>query len=346
MIALKKDYKTGVSLKISLTDDLWYLSHIIAPGDEIISKSERKVKIGSPDGNMRVVRKTVVLTLFVESVSLNEEGDQIRVKGKVSKGPEDVPIGSYHTFGLGLDDSFTLRKSSWPSYVREKLDDAIKNNARTLLFVLFDKEQVIFSLVRQTGISHLSHIKINSQKKQFSNAQAESVYDIIIKELSVYDAQIKPSTIVFASPAFWQKYVKEKLSDQLKKKSLFIELSTIHKGAVHSLLSRPELNSLMSSHRLQKEEKFLSSFLKKLDHDLVAYGLKDILEASNSGSILDLAVTEKFVKKAKEEEFYDSLDNLLKTVDRMKGNIHFIHSEEVMKPLDGFGGIVAILRWK
>lgn len=346
MIALKKDYKQGVLLKISLSDDLWYLTHIISPRDILTAKTERKIKLGSPDGNTKVVKKTITLTIDVESVVLTEEGDAIRVKGKVLHGPEDVPKASYHTISLSVNDTFKLHKTSWPNYVKEKLDDALKNNSSTLLFVLFDKDQALFSLVKQSGIKHLAEQKVSSHKKQYSDSNSESINDFIVEQLNLYLNQYKPEFVVCASPSFWHKGLKEKLSDIQKKKVVFLESNNIHKSALNKLLSRPELNSLLSSHRLRKEEKFTQKILKHLDKNLVAYGLDDVNSASKIGAILEIGLTEKFLKSSKENNTYDSLDKLLKLIDSSKGKIFFLHEDSTTKVIDGLGGVAAVLRWE
>ncbi len=346
MIPLKKDYRDEVSLKISINDDFWYLTHIIEKGDVVRSKTERKIKIGTPDGNMRVTRKTIVLTIKVESVNLSNEGDILRIKGTVVKGPEDVPVGSYHTFGLGVGDSFSIHKQSWPDYIKNLLEEAIKNSANTFLFALFDREKAIFSLVKQTGIQHLRELHFNVQKKQYSSSNTEESFSSIVKQLEEDNASFKPQTIICASPSFWKRYVEEQIPPDLKKKTLFIETGTIHKGEVFKLLTRPELQQLLESHQLRREEDFTNNFLKKLDKNLVVYGLKDVSDATNQGAVGVVAITDGFIKKTKEEETYEEVDSLLKTIDSMKGKIHFLHSEQTSKIIDGFGGIVGILRWE
>ncbi len=346
MIPLKKNYHKEVSLKISLTDDFWYLSHIIEPGDEIISKTERKIKIGTPDGKMRVTRKTIVLKLRIEEVTLGDEGTLLRVKGKVTRGPEDVPIGSYHSFSFGVGDSFTLLKETWPKYKQKLLEEAIKNSANTYLIVLFDREEAIYSLVQQTGIRHLREVKLHAKKKQYDKAQADDSFEIITKHLLEDEKQYQPQTIICASPAFWKKYVEEKIPQELRKKVVFLETGTVHKGEVFKILKRPELQSILENHQLRKEELFVEKILKQLDKELVVYGLQDVQEASENGAIEELGVTEELIKKTKEENNYEDLDKILKTIDAGKGIIHFLHSEQTAKVIDSFGGIVGILRWK
>lgn len=348
MIPLKKDFKHGVvSLKVTLLDDLWYLLHIIAPGDVMTTKTERKIKLNSgSDTNTKVVRKTFILSLIVESVSLSDSTDQLRVKGIVKSGPDDVPIGSYHTFGIEINDSFTLVKSSWPKFIVNRLEDSIKNTAEAVLFVLFDRDSALFSLVRQTGIEHLAELKVSSQKKQYESSNSESIYDLIVDKLKTYFSQFSISGIVAASPNFYKEYLDKKLTDDLKKKTIFISSNDVSRSSVIKLLARPELNTLLLNQRLQKEQNFSDLVLEKLNKEEVAYGFKDVLNAANIGAALSVGVTDKFISKLKEENKFDSLDSLLKTIDSSQGKIFFIQSKDVSKTIDGLGGIVAVLRWK
>lgn len=347
MILLKKDFKHGlVALKVSQSDDLWYLSHIINVDDKIRMKTERKIKINQgADTNTKVVRKTVVLTLIVEDVSLTEGGDQLRVKGTVFDGPEDVPHASYHTFGIGLGDDFTLVKQSWPKYQKEKLLEAQKNNAKAVLMLLYDRELAQFSLVRQTGIVHLAELKGEAQKKQFATKSTD-FYKEILSELETYNKQYQPSTIVVACSHFWKQYLENILSDELRKKVTFVEASVVNRSVVEKLLARPELKALLADQRLRAEQEFVDVVLKKLKDDEVAYGFDDAKEAGFSGAVSSLGVTESFLRKAKVDGFFEELDTLLQSVDTSQGKIIFLYEDKTAKVIDGLGGVVGVLRWK
>ncbi len=58
-------------------------------------------------------------------------------------------------------------------------------------------------------------------------------------------------------------------------------------------------------------------------------------------------ITDSFIRKTREENIYEKLEQIMKTVESTKGNIHIISSEhEGGKKLNGLGGIAAILRYK
>jgi len=343
MISLKQDFKQGlVLLKVNSLDDLWYLSHIISPNDLVRMNTERKIKIGSGD-NIKVTRKKVTLTLQVELVTLQD--GQPRIKGLIREGPEDVPVASYHSFGVSLDDTLSIQKTIWPNYLRKKLKDAINNAAEAVLFVIFDREQAFFSLLRQSGLEQLSTITHQGQGKNYQS-QETTVFSDLISSLQSFSSQFKPVGIVLASSSFWKQNIESILPDTLKSKSIFLETSEISKSTIYKLFSRPEVHSLLANQRLQNEETFVDEVLVQLDKDAVAYGIKDVLAAATSGAIKSLGVTEKFMQDARDNNTYEKIDALLKKVDSMQGKINFLSADSSCKQIDGLGGIVGILRWK
>ncbi len=347
MLSLKKDFKHGtVSLKITLLDDLWYLSQIISPGDFLTAKTERKIKIGDPSkGNVRVIRKTMTLKIFVESVDFSDQGSQLRVNGLVQDGRDDVPKGVYHAIGLELNDTFTLSKNDWPLFLRSKLDSALTNTAHQILFIVFDRERAIFALVRQQGIEYLADIKSSTEKKQYAQSSTDSIYQIILTQLETYMKTYDCSGIVAASPAFWKDNLEKLLPAILKKKIIFITTNTVDPSSIQKLLSRPELARVLADQRLQKEESFIDLVLESLVKDKLAYGFHDVQTAANNGAIQEIGVSENFIISSRQDGTYDVLDRLLKQVDRMKGKVHFLSSPQSLKRIDGLGGIVGLLRW-
>jgi protein pelota len=347
MIILKKDFKQGiVSLKISLQEDLWYLSHIVAPEDKVTMKSERKIKISQgSDEASSVKRQMVILTLDVEDVNYDSSLQQLRLKGKIIECPDDVPKGSYHTFGVELNSSLTIQKKSWPNYLRDKLDESLKSNSKNILIVVFDREEAIISLVKQTNIEYLVNLTADVQKKDLQSNIGETIYSQIVKKVTEYLPQYNISNIIFASPSFWKQYLETILPQEIKSKSTFTTCSEVHKKVVSELLSRTELKSILESQRTASELEFVNLMLEKLEKNLISYGIQDISHSSQMGAISQLAVTEKFINKMREQNTYDLLDSILSKVDSSNGKIIFITSDEASKQIDGFGGIVGILRW-
>ena len=61
MQIISSEYKKGfVKLKVTDPEDLWYLSHLIDPGDFIKGRTTRKIRIGEGD-NAKTVKKTIII---------------------------------------------------------------------------------------------------------------------------------------------------------------------------------------------------------------------------------------------------------------------------------------------
>lgn len=346
MLLLKKDFVHGiVSLKINQPDDLWYISHLIEIGDCVKAKTERKIKLGEADTNTKIIKKILTLSLLVESIDFSDDISQIRIKGKVNIPTTDVPAGAYHSFGFSVGDSFTLEKKEWSTYLKKRLDEAVKSSSETVLFALFDREEVLFSTLRQTGIEHIAQLSVSAAKKQF-NTDAESIFPLIKKQIDVFEQQYNPKHIVFASSSFWHPNMEKQLTPELKKKSSFLSAGTVSKATITELLSRPELHRILEHQRISKEEIIVALLLEKLHKDFVSYGFDDVKNAVNIGAIETLLVTDNYIKKTRLEGTYESLDALLKTVDVSQGDIHILTSDHACKVIDGLGGIAGIVRWK
>jgi protein pelota len=347
MLVIKKNFNQGyVKLKISLLDDLWYLSHLILPGDLITSKTERKIKIGDVTaGRTSVVRKTITLQLTVIGTEL-EQGGILRVKGTVARGTDDVPLGAHHSFGLSLNDEFSLEKKSWPAYLKDKLADAVANTAQQLLVVVFDREKALFSEITQQGIKHVAELKSEVQNKQYATDASSSVISEIIHELQEQVKRKSFETIIVGSPGFWHAPFKKLLPDALQKKVVLVTAYGAEKSVVGQLLARPELKSLVANQRVTKEQAIVEEVLTSLAKDKVAYGFEDVSVAAQNGAVLSLILTNEYIENAKQQATYDVVDQLLQTVDTTRGKIHILYDDATAKTIDGLGGVVAILRWK
>ena len=346
MISLKTDFNHGlVSLKITSNDDLWYLSQIIEPDDSLRMKTERKLKLGEGKGdNIKVVKKTIVLTIKAETVELSDTMDSLRIKGTTTEEHDDVPKGSYHSFSLEIGEQFTLVKQQWPKYIKDRLTEALNATEEKIYVVLFDNEQAIFARTQQSGINVIAKISGSSHKKMYEH-QGNDIFSDINKELD--QLHIKDDEkIAFAGPSFWHKTLQDKLKDDHKKKGVFVDFQDVNDNAVGKVLRRPEVTKLFAKQRLQKEELFASQALEALHKELLAYGFDDVSQAANAGALKSVGVTISYVQKHKQDNTYNELQSLLHIVEQTDGDVHFLYDENAVKQIDSLGGIVGMLRWQ
>lgn len=342
------DFKKGtVELRVDDLEDLWYLSHLIDPGDLVKGKTTRKVKIGDGE-NAKVVKKTLTLAVEAESVDFSTGGNELRINGKIKEGPEDLPKDSYHAISLETGTDFTLTKKNWLEYQKSKLKEATEKRS-TYLICLFDREEALFALTKKSGYEILTKIKGEVPKKSKDDSVKKDFYEEIIKLLQGYFERVKPENVIIASPAFYKEEVFKRISNSLlKEKMVLATCSDVEETSLDEVIKRPELAPLLKSSRLRKEKMVIEELLSEITKEGAAvYGFSETKKAIESGAVLKLLLTDEFVQKERASGNYQELDDLMKIVDSSQGEIHIISAEqESGKKLNGLGGIAAILRYK
>jgi protein pelota len=345
MQIIKKDFKHGeVTVRITENEDLWHLSHIIEKDNIVRGKTERKIKIGN-DENAKVVRKQIYLVLEIEKIEYEPENNALRLLGKIKEGPDDVSLGSYHSFNLEEGDVITIVKLKWAKYEIERLDDAEKPKTLSLL-VIFDRENAIISYLTAKGYKKILELKGDVQKKADDEKKSHDFYKEISDKIEEYDKRENIYSVIIASPAFWKDYLLVKLPDAVRKKTVTATVSDVSESAINELMKRPELTKALENHRTANELREIDELLKCIKEDRAFYGIDDAKDKIFLGSAEKVIVSENFLKKMKEKESYSELDSLLMTAEDMNAKIIILTNEESCKKLDSLGGIAGTTRWK
>jgi protein pelota len=340
--------KQEIKLKTENLDDIWYLSHIIDKNDLIKGKTIRKIKLGDDqDRNVKIIKKPVFLKINVEKLEFNP--DSLRVSGKITEGPEDISLGSYHTFHVEENTTLTIIKDKWLKFQLDKLKESSEDKASKILITVMDREDVIFALMQKKGFKVLSSLKGDVQKKDIEQTTKSNFYEDIIKKIKGYDKRYEFSKIILASPIFWKEELIKELKDtDLKKKIIQATCSSADNNGISEVLKRPETQEALKQDRIAKEVNIVEELLREISKDDKAvYGLKHTEDAVHAGAVEKLIITDGFIQKQREKESYEQVDSMLKNTESLKGEIHIISSEhEGGKKLDGLGGIAGLTRYK
>jgi protein pelota len=348
MQIIRQNYRQGeVVVKIDNPEDLWTLSQVLDSDDIVSGKTERKIKIGAEgDRKQAVVRKTVFIALKVEKVEFHKYSDNLRVSGIIIEGPEDVPRGSHHTFDVEQGTVLTIKKTEFPNYQIEKLDEATEAIKAKIIIVLFDREQAIFAMLKNQGYNILSKIKGDVAKKGLDAEGKKSFYADIVASLKEYDARYAPGSIIVASPSFWKEYLMKEMPPELKKKTTMASCSDVEEGAIMEVLARPELRKVLESERAAKELGLVEELLKAVAKDESCYGIKECKEKSEAGAVKELLVSYDFINKARQEDKHKEVEQVMRLAEKTGAKVTIISTEEAGKKVIGLGGIAGTLRWK
>ncbi len=325
-------------------DDLWFLNNIIDKGDQVKGKTLRKLKVTE---EASAERKKVFLAVQVEKVEFT--ATELRVAGKVTEGPEDVPHGSYHTFSVEVGSTITIIKPEWLRYQLDYLKEATTAKVPKIVICVFDREEALFAKLARDGYEMLTTIKGKVAKKAVPEKVKDTFYEDIIRQLEDYDRRFGLDKIILASPSFWKEELYKVLRNQeLKKKIIQATCSGVDETAIAEVLKRKETQEALRQERVSREMAVVEDLFSKIaKQGPAAYGMKETSQAAEAGAVEHLLVTDKLIQKLREENKFAGLDSMMKQVDRTKGKVWIISSEhEGGKRLQGLGGIGAILRYK
>ncbi len=350
MKIIDSDLKKGeVTVKIENLDDLWCLNQIVEKNDIAQGKTLRKIKIGEEtDRKQSVVKKPVFLKIQVEKVEFSKSSNALRISGTVKEGPEDVPLGSYHSFNIEENSILTIIKEKWMKFQLDKLKEAGKAAAKILVCV-HDREEAYFALMKKYGYELLLNLKGNVARKADVKQLDSNFYKEIIAQLIEYDKRYNLSKIILASPAFWKEDLMKGLSgESLKGKIILATCSSVGENGINEVLKRPEAENALNQDRISKEYKIVENLLFQIaKNNLASYGLRETTNAADAGAVNTLLITDKFIQNSRMEDKGEMIDQIMKTVDSSRGEVIIVSSEhEAGKKLDGLGGIAAILRYK
>ncbi len=341
------DFKKGlVKLRLTDSEDLWYLSHLIEAGDLITGKTTRKVKLGEQEA--QVTKRTFTTKIQAETIELSETGTSLRINGKMKEGPEDLPRDAYQAISLEEGGEFVLEKKQWLTYQKQKLQEAAEKKYHYLL-CLFDREEALLALTKRKGYEILLKLQGEVAKKTKTVEVKKDFQEEIIKVLELYATRYTPEMVIVASPAFYKEDLFKKITNpELKKKIILATCSDISETSLDEVVKSPELEKALKSSKTREEKLLVEELLREINKDnLAVYGWEEVEKAVSAGAVRKLIVTDKLIRQKKTTSSYQQLDGMMKQVDSSQGEIHILSSaEESGRKVDGLGGIAALLRYK
>ena len=113
-------------------------------------------------------------------------------------------------------------------------------------------------------------------------------------------------------------------------------------------IRKPELAVTLKSSRSRHENILVEELLSEINKvGLAAYGWEEVKKAIDAGAVSKLLLTDDYIQRRRANHEYTELDEYLKKIDSLKGEINIVSSEhESGRKLTGIGGIAAILRYK
>jgi len=344
ILSLRKD---EAKIKADTADDLWHLSRLIEPEDIVAGEIVRKVKISGEEERARLKKESYFVKIKAEKVVF--EPSAVRVVGTIEEGAEELALGSHHTLDVRPGDTIKIYKAWKPFQVKRLKEAEAATKTPSVAVCVLDDEMANLAEFTPTGIKYLAQLQLGLAKKMFAEKVEEKLGKLIAEIAGLAKTH---EIIVIASPLFWKDEVLKRLKDKhsaIVEKIKLEDVSTGGKRGVVELLKRGALDRIVKGTALQKEFEMVESLMVEIAREshLALYKLAPIKEASTSGAIKILLVTENLIETLREKKRYPELNEIFDAVEATKAEIHIISSKyEAGEKLDGLGGIGAILRYK
>lgn len=334
MKIIKKDFKKVTIIKPENLDDLWNLKHILGSGDFVKTKTLRTIDA------LKKEKRPMVLKIQIERIEFDEQGESLRLGGKIVEGPGDISFG-HHTLRITPNLIISIEKE-WKPHQLIRLKKSLKTVGMKLLICVLDERDADFAVVQEKGIKPASTIH-GGGGKQFGVAEPQKYYSEIIKALDEYSK--KTDKIIIAGPGFAKDNIfkiirKEK--QELAKKCVLENSSVTGITGINEVIKRGAIERVFEESSISKETRLVEKFLEGLgkESNLVAYGIKEVKKAAELGAIEILLVSSTQVRK-------EEIEKLMELIEKNKGDVNIIDiNHEAGEKLSGLSGLAAFLRFK
>lgn len=317
-------------------DDIWHLSHLVAPGDLVFATTLRTSdtstdKIRPEKAEKRPVR----LGIRVEKVEFHHYANRLRVTGVIEYGME---AGSYHTLNIETGYEISVIRQ-WRKSDFERIDRAVKASVYDVIHILTIEEgEAELFRIRHFGPELVITITMGSGKGMEVNSRT-SFFEKVLGQLSPVNGPL-----VVAGPGFikedFMKFFRARESDKASK-TVVVETRRTGAGAVQEVIGLGTLEKLAGDLQLAREVNLMGEFLKRISKGgPVAYGRTEVKSAGECGAIEEILVVDTLIRDT-------DIVGLMEQAERADAAVVVFSSGfEPGKQLEALGGVAALLRYR
>ena len=358
MKVTKKDYKHGiVELIPDTVDDLYAIYRVLKIGDKVKASTSRRIRRkeeeGRPDSGERV---KMTLEIELEEFAFHGFGDNLRLKGKILSGPENlVSTGTYHTLALSLMEKVQISKESWSPMERKVLEEVEKSSMLAqILIITIEDNTACIALVTQFSVKIINELT-SSVTRKFSDVKQHSsemgqFFNEILQLMQDTDNQYKPQVIILAGPGFtpenFYEFIKTRDS-AIADKTRRVHVSTGGRVGLKEVLSKKLPEQIAKDQRVAYETRLLEEVFKRIGQDTgtVTYGLQSVKRALSLGAIETLLISDDQLR-IDDLSKRMAIDELVEENTKLRGSTVIMSvNHESGEQLSKLGGIAALLRY-
>lgn len=342
-----EDLKRGlVEVVVENENDLWILSTVLNENDVVTARTTREVKFES--GSERV---PMTLSIKLQTVEFQPFSDKLRVRGVVVEGPEEFGIrGRHHALTIGVGDRLVIWKQNWFEHQLTRLKESF--SLVKVLLIVFDYDDACFALVSEQGVRILEEFSSKMPCRK-DYVDFEGGLENYLKELQEKCFKLVDlhgvKMVVVASPLDLSRRLLELLKNGRKGLVTFVDhVSSGGCSSVNEVLARDVFKKAIHSFKLIEINETFDEFKRLVvnEPEKVAYGLDDVEFASSNNAISKLLVSFELLKSM-DQDLRVRVNRVIEGVYTRRGEVYVVPRDSpIHNELMGFGGVVALLRFK
>jgi protein pelota len=323
------------------------LSQIIFPGTIINGKTYRKVEVNEKASE----RKQIFIEITVEKIEFKEFTDVLKALGKIMRSSDErVQKGEYHSFNLSINDEIAIIKK-WNEIDFDYLNKS-SNKDSNLMLVAADYGDAAIAYYHDYSIEYSTTLSEELGGKREITAYEKNKSEFIKTLLSAINELAKnrqAKSVLIGATMSLIDALKPKIKeyDYLKNKSSFSKINYGNKNGIKELINSGEAKKSIEKTQYYEQQIIINKLMELISKSKNStYGYKFVKEAIIKGAVEELIISTEFIKKAKENNFYKELDNLIKSSNELNANLSIVNSSsELGEQIDNLSGIAAILRY-
>ena len=231
------------------------------------------------------------------------------------------------------------------SLLKETISSGKK--AKSALIVVENDEVILFE-VTSHGIRDVSQFTMRGGGKRINDSSGvrRAFFERVAKETILVFSDEMP--MVICGPGLAREQFESMLRLNGSKNQILNAATSIGgRSAANEVLADGLADAVLGEHALVSQIKAIEEGLKRIStNGAVAYGIKFISEAAESGAIDVLAIDANLIRSP-DSEVRNNWETILNTTELSKGRIIQVSEEhDSAQQLLGLGGAIALLRWK
>ncbi|MFC7046382.1 mRNA surveillance protein pelota [Halobacteriaceae archaeon GCM10025711] len=330
-------------------DDLWHLTYLLEPGDEVSGDTTRRIQ--RADDQMRDTggeREHLHVTIDVDDVEFHKFANRVRVGGVIVGCSREDQLGQHHTLNVEERTEITVEKV-WKADQLDRLDDAVEASENPdVAIVTVEEGEAHIHTVAQYGVDEYTTFTGTTGKGEYARGREELFADL----LSALE-HLQVDAIILAGPGFTKQdaldYIEEN-DPELTEKITTVDTSAVGGRGVHEVLKRGAVEDVQAESRISEEAELIDELMTRMaTGEKAAYGIDEVQEAVEFGAVETLLVLDDRLRKERgtSGDWAVDVNELITQVEQKGGEVTvFSHEFEPGQQLRNLGGIGALLRYR